>query len=189
MLRKNLLLMFFVFSTTAMAFGLKKPSVPSIGGGDSKELEKNFVDAVSNLSKAQVKFAEALGLKEEADKAAAVVKSMQSGSLDSSKIKDAVSTTQGNDAKLAEAMKANKPLDEKAKKTFTEGMVPYSVGMVNTGLMVKNAKSASIGTGLTIATSAPSLLKSVTSTSKQVVSFSNTNGIDASKISGALGQI
>jgi len=192
MLRKMAFLMVAVtFSVSAMAFGLD--SVSSAVSGDdegSKVATKNFVDAVSNLSKAQVKFATALGLKDEAKKAEAVSKSFGKGTLDGDKVKDDVSTTEDVNKKIAEAMKTSKPLSEESKKTFAEGMAPYAAGMVNTGLLVKNAKDIrGIGTGMAIAKSTPTLLKSVSSTSGQVISFAKTNKVDASKMSDALGDL
>jgi hypothetical protein len=184
MFKKLVLLMVAVFSVSAMAFGLD--SVTSAAKGDdegSKVATKNFVDAVSNLSKAQVKFATALGLKEEAKKAEAVSNSLGKGTLDSSKVKDDVSTTDAVNTKIAEAMKTSKPLSEASKKTFAEGIAPYSVGMINTGLLVKNAKEIrGIGTGMAIAKNTPKLLQTVSSTSSQVMSFAKTNKIDTSKM-------
>ncbi len=184
MLRKMVVLMMVVFSASAMAFGLS--DVKSAASGDdegTKKASKNFVDAVSNLGSAQAKFADALGLKEVADKANATVKQLKSGNVSSSVVKDATSNTKANDDAINAAMAKAKPLDAAAKSKFMEGMVPYSIGMTNTVLLVKNAKDIrGVGTGLAIAKSAPDLLKSVGSTSKNIISFAKTNNIDASKL-------
>lgn len=183
--------MAITFSVSAMAFGLG--DVQSAASGDdegSKVASKNFVDAVTNLSNAQVKFATALGLKDEAKKAEAVSKSLGTGTLNGDKVKDDVAKTDAVNEKIAAAMKTSKPLSDASKKTFAEGMAPYSAGMINTGLLVKNAKDIrGIGTGMAIAKSAPTLLKSVSSTSSQVINFAKTNNVDASKMTSALGSL
>jgi hypothetical protein len=192
MLRKTVFLTMVLFSTSSlMAFGLG--SVKSAATGDdpgTKAAEKSFVAAVTNLSKAQVKFSEALGLKKEAEKAQSVVNSLGKGSLDGSTVKDAVSKTDATNKAIGKAMEKSEPLSAASKAKFVEGIGIYATGMVNTGTLVKQAKDIrGIGTGLAIAKGAPTLLSSVSSTSGQVISFAQKNNVDASKMSSALGSL
>lgn len=184
MFRKTAILMVFAFSVSAMAFDLG--SAKSMATGDdegTKTATKNYVDAVTNLSNAQAKFAEALGLKDVADQANARVKQLKSGNVSSSVVKDSSSQTESANDQINKAMADAKPLNDAAKKKFMEGMDPYVAGMTNTVLLAKNAKDIrGIGAGLAIAKSAPGLLKSVGSTSKNIASFAKTNNIDASKM-------
>ncbi|MGC7402387.1 hypothetical protein ACPWR0_00940 [Pandoraea pneumonica] len=173
-------------------------------GGQQTTLVRNYVAANVDVLNANAKMGEALGLKTQAEQAAAVAQQLSSGSTDdkdaASKAVNAVGDTSGA---IAAKLKEKPVLDAESKKTFAQGLGHLALGMVHyTGMrndvtaMGNGMKSASpmaltsLGGAAYVVSNFPGSVTEAGKALKNAVDFARNNGIevpaDATKALAAL---
>ena len=203
---KNLVLVLFLIMMQHNASAFSVPKVPGLGGGgvdvDSLlaaqgDVVKTLSSSLRNLTAAQILMAEALGLKEEAASARELSSSLESGDLSGKDdIKKAVSNSVSTQEKINSTIAEGAVLSAESKLQFGKSLLPYgkgSFGMVKTGQKAKaQAESVSqtknpmvlrkVGTLLYVAKNTPKLLKTFSGSTKALLKFARSNGIDTSDI-------
>ena len=203
-LKVGVILVFISIYGSASAFNV--PKIPGVGGGgvdvDSlmtaqEDVVRTLSSSLRNLSAAQILMAGALGLKEEAAVAQKLSDDLESGDLSGKDdIKKAVSNSLSTQNKINETIAGGAVLTAQSKVEFGKSLLPYgkgSVGMVSTGLKAKaQAESVSqtknpmvlrkISTLLFVAKNTPKLLKTFSGSTKSIMKFAKSNGIDTTEI-------
>jgi hypothetical protein len=174
-------------------------------------LVKSYVGSAQQISQAQIHFARALGLKDEAAALKTETKALGSGSVSASSIKKQQARSKALDEKIAEKMASGSKLTVDGRKMFASGLLPYSAGLAEgagMSLAAKNfgesvdsyVRSSSpmekmrvmkkVKPGLYVASSMPKYLEKLGSTSKAILSFAKANEIEIPKeASDALGEL
>jgi len=171
----------------------------------------SYVDSAQQISQAQIRFAGALGLKDEAAALKAETKALGSGSVSASSIKKQQARSKALDEKIAEKIATGSKLTVEGRKIFASGLLPYSVGLAEGAGMsvaaknfVKSVESyvkdsspmekmrvmKKVKPGLYVALSMPKYLQKLGSTSKAILAFAKANEIEIPKeASDALGEL
>jgi hypothetical protein len=174
-------------------------------------LVNSYVGSAQQISQAQIRFAKALGLKDEAAALKAETKALGSGSVSASSIKKQQARSKALDEKIAEKMATGGELTGEGRKMFASGLLPYSVGLAAGAVMSAEAKNfgesvesyvkdsslmekmkvmKKVKPGLYVASSMPDYLKKLGSTSKAILDFAKANKIEIPKeASDALGAL
>ncbi len=189
--------------TSLVGGGSKSDSSVDLSGQQAA-LVKNYVAANVDVLNANAKMGEALGLKTQAEQAAAVVAQLSSGSTQdkdaASKAVNAVGDTSGA---IAAKLKEKPVLDDASKKTFAQGLGHLALGMVHyAGMrgdvtsMGNNMKSASpmaltsLGGAAYVVSNFPGSVTEAGKALKNAIDFARSNGIevpsDATKALAAL---
>ena len=207
-LNAGLILVLTIICGSGFAFNV--PKVPGLGGGgvdvDSlmtaqEDVVKTLSSSLRNLSAAQILMANALGLKEEAAVAKEISDNLASGDLSGKDdIKKAVSNSLSTQNKINDTISGGSALTAQSKVEFAKSLFPYgkgSVEMVSTGRKAKaQADSVSqtknplvlkkLNTLLFVAQNTPKLLKTFSGSTKSVIKFAKSNGLDTSEIESQL---
>jgi hypothetical protein len=182
-------------------FGAAKPAAPAADlGGQQSKLVKNFIAANVDILRANSKMSEALGLKNKAADADAVIAQLSSGATEDKDSATKASTAVGDTGGAIAAKIAEKPvLDAAAKATFAAGLVNLVSGaskFVGLGGDVKGMADGiktvspmqltSFAPAMYVVQNFPTSATEVTKAVKNAVEFAKNNGIevpaDASKL-------
>tara|TARA_X000000950_G_scaffold289462_1_gene413775 strand:- start:4278 stop:4988 length:711 start_codon:yes stop_codon:yes gene_type:complete len=215
----KLLIKIFIFASLiyhqpAQSIGdFELPKIPGLGGGDSaggldidaltgkqSELVKLMTQAILNLTKAQIKFLEALGEKEAAIAAGMYLEALKTGeNIGKDNLKKAVEQTKTVQTLINKKLAENKVLDAKAKLTFAKGIPSYGKGLLGlsmTGLKAKQTVDsigsnpsplilAKAGSLFFIAKETPKAIGTFASSTGTIVDFSTMNKIDTKPLEEA----
>ncbi len=206
----------------AMAFGL--PKVPSIGGSSTSSVDvngllnqnnqivKRYQSALVNLLKAQTIMAEALGLNEAAQRAAAAAESLGKGVVDKEGLEKETAVSTEAQKLISEKMAKDVVLTAESKKKFGQAILPYAKGTLDGTLLVSDAVayvssvSSSVGqlssdptglmklkdgasAGVYVGTKLPGLIKEWSSNTTSLITFGKKHDIDVSKAQETMGEI
>ena len=217
MLRK-----FFLFTMIAMSIPvLAQFGAPKVGTSDGgsqpvdtsalvknqKTLVDHYVGAVTDVFNAQIPIADALGLKDVADKIKAEKDSLGKGNCDGNAVSRSSKLSQDSMKIIEEKAKSVKEFDDAAKKKVEPALPLLASACVKTGLMVPDAismgkdtadaiKKASaqdalkiksdLEVGLVISKNLPGFVKDLTNSTGNVIKIFGSKGVDVSKAQKAL---
>ena len=154
-----------------------------------------MTSALSNIMKAQTKFALALGKKDLADALQGDIDNMNAGeSTPKKNIKSAVKISTDTQVALNKEME-QATLDAEGKIKFAEGLPPYgagSINMIGAGMesiklfkSLKGTKDLTIirklGNLIYLGKTAPSLISTFSSATSTISAFNSKNGIEEPK--------
>lgn len=181
-------------SGSSFAFGLGNligAAAPSAGSGAStvtaESLVTSYVTGSQYVLNAQGKFAGALGLKAEAEKAELAAKNLTSGAT-SSGLEDAAKVQTESSKAIADAQLANKgQMSAESKKTYTAGILTLAMGIKSyMGMSSDISKftpsvtslGAAAGSAVYIVKNLPGNLTTLKDTLKSTINFAKENKIE-----------
>jgi hypothetical protein len=216
---KNVLCCFFIGILSSSAFALKMPGLPGGGADDAKEAESTGISAadaqeaiVSDFKtayrlviEAQGHVAEALGLKEDAEKRRTDAARISGDDCAASCMKEIAEASPKAMETIQEAMDASSTLDDNSKAILSQAYTPLVKGTLKMAQLAPKAKdwaksaSAEIkeaglrgagkmkkkfASGLYIAKTTPKIMKEWGETTSQIVSFGKKVGVSTDGAAG-----
>jgi len=218
MMRNFIILLFLTMvTTTGYAFELDLPvDIPGVSKNNKSESEAgpdlqslsdqqaavviSFNSALRNLSKSQMIFAEALGLKEVAQVAKQNSENLSKGDLaGKDELKKVVSSSNDVQAKINKKMAENKALSAEGKVKFSTGIAPYVKGTINVVATGKNAQAATkslsstrdltilskMATLIYVGTESPNMIKLFFDSTSTLSKFMSSNKLDTKELESA----
>ena len=204
---------FFMLSLSSQlnSFDIPELPVPGLGGGGGSvdvdaltgkqsQLVKSMTQAILNLSKAQVRFLEALGEKEAAIAAGMYISAMEKGEvLGKDQLEKYLVFAKTSQNIINKAMSRKKVLDAQAKITFAKGIPSYGKGvggLALTGLQAKQTVDSigsnpspmiitKVGSLFFIAKETPSAISTFASSTGTMIDFATMNKIDTKPLEEA----
>jgi len=207
-----------VCSSGVYAFGLGDIKKPSLGGDGAASapaqnmndvvntqegIVKRYVSAASSINMAQLKLAEALGLKDQIASLQDQQKVFDSGAvLDKDALEKAKKTSSAADQAINKRLDEESELSDEAKEKFAESLIPYAQGLAGTKALTEefspflSAATAQINaasltdkmkvkgkleTGMYIATETPGLLKNLMATTSKLLDYAKSRNIKTPK--------
>ena len=183
-------------SGSAYSFGL--PAIPGVaaatGGGagsvSSDTIVKKYVGGTKSVLSADSNMLAALGLKDQADKAALQAKNLTEGAT-SSALEDSAKVQTDNSKAIEAKLTGEKVvMDAASKKQFGQGMIDLASGITQYVGMTADLKGfkpdvtsigGSAGSAFYIAKNLPSSISALGSSLKRAIDFAKSNDIEIPK--------
>jgi len=184
--------------TSAVKGNANDTSIDSYAAQDG--LVKQYTKAAIDIMDAQTMFADALGLKKEAAALAEEVEALKSGAVvDADAMERASATSSSAQDAIIAGTESSDSLSEEAKMSFAKGFVPYFSGLYETSklsdsssdfiagakntissasMMKKMKVTKKLSAGMYVAKEIPGFANSLYKSSKTLVSFAKSQGID-----------
>ncbi|MBX9868840.1 MAG: hypothetical protein K2X63_03510 [Burkholderiaceae bacterium] len=160
------------------------------GGISAEQMVSKYVSGTKNVTQADAKMLEAVGLKDEAAKAALQAQNLTEGATKGN-LEDADKVQTESSKALEEKLNGKKvTMDAAGKKLFASGLKDLAVGMIQYVGMSKDVSSfkpsiTSIGgsakSALYVVKTLPSSIKNLGTTLKAAIDFSKENDIPIPK--------
>lgn len=180
----------FASASHAQLGGLSNALGGSGGGISAEQMVSKYVSGSKNVTQADAKMLEAVGLKDEAAKAALQAQNLTEGATKGN-LEDADKVQTESSKALEEKLNGKKvTMDAAGKKLFASGLKDLAVGMIQYVGMSKDVSSfkpsiTSIGgsakSALYVVKTLPSSIKNLGTTLKAAIDFSKENDIPIPK--------
>jgi soluble cytochrome b562 len=191
-------------SPPAESSAAAKPADPAV---EQDALVKSFVAAQQETLVAQIAFAKAFGLKEQAGLLQAEHDALSKGPLDKDGLEKLTSTTADANTALAAKLESQTEVSAEGKKDYANGLGHYLKAVVQTLALTKQAQGfttslsqgsilqkgqmlTKLAAGAYVAKATPGFAKTMYDTSKKAVTYATNNKIPVPKdATSALGSL